>query len=232
MERVGEGHHLHRLCVPRRTTHRKGIMDRRRIVTLLAAAALLAGACSADVGAVDEPRGRRARRQVLGRARRQFRPDRGVRPTTHRRHHRRPPPPEYLQTVARRSSWHRSPDRGRDGAPGLSGSDGRPAQRPSYGAAGSVAPDPAPKHARARRYDVLRSTIATVTGRHGVRVPGDTFREFRLDATTADFLGSKGLLRTVLVDQRRVLRWALAVGRRWTAAVVIERPARAADEAW
>lgn len=158
-------------------------MDRRRIATLLVATALLAGACSADMGpstsleaaaattgvssasAVPSPTDAAAPTPVVTMA---------------------PPPPE-LRTVAPVDGTD-LPIAARDGAPGLVAC-GR--IRPTTFEALLAVPAGAETRA-GEEYDILRSTIAQYGDDAEFGFRGDTFREFRLDATTVEFLGSKG----------------------------------------
>lgn len=98
-----------------------------------------------------------------------------------------PPPPE-LATV-RPVAGTVLPIAARDGAPGLVAC-GR--LRLTTLEALSAVPTGAEER-QGEEYDVLRATIEQYGDDSEFMFRGQTFREFRLDATTVEFLGSKGL---------------------------------------
>ena len=98
-----------------------------------------------------------------------------------------PPPPE-LATV-RPVAGTVLPIAARHGAPGLVAC-GR--LRPTTLEALSAVPTGAEER-QGEEYDVLRATIEQYGDDSEFMFRGQTFREFRLDATTVEFLGSKGL---------------------------------------
>ena len=158
-------------------------MDRRSIVTLLAAAALLAGACSGDMGPSTSLEAAATTTGVSSASAVPSATDAFV-PTPVVT--MAPPPPE-LQTVAPVDGTD-LPIAARDGAPGLVAC-GR--IRPTTFSALLAVPAGAETR-EGEEYDVLRSTIAQYGDDTEFGFRGDTFREFRLDATTVEFLGSKG----------------------------------------
>ena len=98
------------------------------------------------------------------------------------------PPPPGLATVAPVAGTV-LPIAARNGAPGLVACGNL---RPTTLEALLAVPTGAEER-QGTEYDVLRSTIEQHGDDSEFRFRGDTFREFRLDATTVEFLGSKGL---------------------------------------
>lgn len=97
-----------------------------------------------------------------------------------------PPPPGLAEIAAVKGTA--LPLAGRDGAPGLVAC-GR--LRPTTFEAINAVPTGAETR-EGPEYDILRATIARYGDDPEFGFRGDTFREFRLDATTVEFLGSKG----------------------------------------
>ena len=184
-------------------------MDRRSIVTLLAAAALLAGACSGDMGpstsleAAATTTGVSSASAVPS-ATDAFAPTPVVTMA--------PPPPE-LRTVAPVEGTD-LPIAARDGAPGLVAC-GR--IRPTTFEALLAVPAGAETRA-GEEYDVLRSTIAQYADDAEFGFRGDTFREFRLYATTVEFLEARATRKDRSRRSVSPSPMGTGGGRAWTAA--------------
>jgi hypothetical protein len=157
-------------------------MDRRHVAALLAGSALLATACAP----APSPLGTVTAVTSSANSTPSAAPGSSARPTATPVVTMAPPPREL--TTVEPVKGTTLPIAGRDGAPGLVACDRIP---PNTLEAILAVPTGA-ENREGDEYDVLRMTIAQYGDDPEFNFRGDTFREFRPDDASVEFLGSKG----------------------------------------